>query len=587
MSEHIDALLREQLDDEQLALASVTDRNLLVLAPPGSGKTRALVNAAAHRIRNARALTGHEHARVLCLTFGTDAAREMRTRIERHPLSIPANRMWVGNYHALSAHLLRRYGHLIGWPRDAGLLPAPANETVLAEAIAVLGIKGLQASGAARAVQELKGRRAIDDSNDTLHRLRVRYDEILAERHLRDFDDLILHAHKLLSEQPTVRRILHDAYPFVFIDELQDTNLLQLDLLDHLAADSSRVFAVADDDQMIYGWRDAHPENIDYFVRRFAAEEQPLLGNYRCPPRIVEAANAIIVLNDRRRDVLMKSRVTNRLGEVVVIGASRSTEADAIVAEVERAVGDGVPLGEIAILAPHHFKFDNVVTAMDAAGIRFVHAGRSQLAANQIIKLLRLVLRAVAGGVVASSDVADEGFGEMGVPDELVAKIVAAASAAAQGPPRALLARVMEAFSLGRPSNPNIFEDELRLLGRMIRIAIDDGKPSTAPDLAELVLRDWDRFELAALRAEEAVKIMTSFTAKGTEYRVVVLPFLNAGIVPYERRNEAMDWQEARRVFYVAITRALDRVVLIYDAQKAKSVLLETVERHATHRAVV
>ena len=125
MADIEDPVLRGQLDDEQVALAAVTDPNLLVLAPPGSGKTRVLVNAAAHRVRHARDLVGYEHARVMCLTFGTDASREMRQRLERPPLSVPPTRMWVGNYHALSAHLLRRYGHLIGWPRDAGLLLLP------------------------------------------------------------------------------------------------------------------------------------------------------------------------------------------------------------------------------------------------------------------------------------------------------------------------------------------------------------------------------------------------------------------------------------------------------------------------------
>lgn len=576
-----DPILSGQLDDEQLEVASTTDRNVLVLAPPGSGKTRVLVNGAAHRIRNSEALVGYRHARVLCLTFGTDAAREMRSRLESHPLSVPRNRMWVGNYHGVSAHILRRYGHLIGWPRDAGVVPVPLNERVLAEAIEDLGIRGLKASGAAQAISTLKGRRDVVDADGRrLLELRQRYDQILRERWLRDFDDLILHAIELLRDHAWVRRILQDAYPFLFVDELQDANLLQLDLLQLLAGRRTRVFAVADDDQMIYGWRDAYPKNIDEFVDHFDADERPLTGNYRCPPRIVEAANRVIVLNERRRDVLMESRVEGILGDVVVLGADSVSEKDLVVDEVARSLDEGVPLGEIAILAPHHFKFDDVTAALHDAGFRFVHAGRSQLT-TPVIQLLKLALRAVAGGVIADVDV--EEFAPTGSSAAATKDAIASASTnSASGVPRGLLNRLLAEFELGSTSHPEREPDAVRILARMFRKAMDDGDPSSPAELAELLIRDWDRLERAALRAEEAIKVMTSFAAKGTEYQVVILPFLNDGIVPYARRGEAIDWQEARRLFYVALTRATRRVVLIYDADRPKSPLLEAVEGAAT-----
>lgn len=576
-----DPTLISQLDNEQLEIASTIDRNLLVLAPPGSGKTRVLVNAAAHRIRHSEDLVGYRHARVLCLTFGTDAAREMQLRLESRPLGVARNRMWVGNYHGVSALILRRYGHLIGWPRDAGVVPAPSNERLLAEAIEDLGIRGLKASGAAQAVSTLKGRRdVVDGAGGRLLELRQRYDEILRERRLRDFDDLILHAIELLRSHASVRRILQDAYPFLFVDELQDTNLLQLDLLQELAGSRTRVFAVADDDQMIYGWRDAYPENIDEFVDHFDADEQPLTGNYRCPPRIVEAANRVIVLNERRREVLMESRVEGLLGDVVVLAADSVSEKDLVVDEVTRSLAEGVPLGEIAVLAPHHFKFDDVTSALHHAGFRYVHAGRSQLTSH-LVQLLKLALRAVAGGVVAHADV--EEIAPAGSDATKLMDTIARASAnSTLGTPRGLLNRLLAEFQLGSISNPKREPDAVRILARMVRKAVDDGGPSSPAELAELLIRDWDRLERAALRAEEAIKVMTSFAAKGTEYQVVILPFLNDGIVPYARRGEAVDWQEARRLFYVALTRAMRRVVLIYDVHRPKSPLLEAVEGAAT-----
>lgn len=472
----------------------------------------------------------------------------------------------------------------MGWPRDAGVVPAPSNERVLAEAIEDLGIRGLRASGAAQAIRTLKGRReVVDNAAGRLLELRQRYDEILRERRLRDFDDLILHAIELLRSHASVRHILHDAYPFLFVDELQDTNLLQLDLLQLLAGRRTRVFAVADDDQMIYGWRDAYPENIDEFVHHFDADEQPLIGNYRCPPRIVEAANRVIVLNERRRDVLMESRVEDILGDVVVLKADSVSEEALVVDEV-RSLAGSVPLGEIAVLAPHRFKFDDVTAALDDSGFRYVHAGRSQLT-TPLFQLLKLALRAVAGGVIEHADVEEIAPAGSNVA-KLMDAIAIASAKGSSGTPRGLLNRLLAEFQLGSTSNPKREPDAVRILARMVRKAVDEGDPSSSAELAELVIRDWDRLERAALRAEEAIKVMTSFAAKGTEYQVVILPFLNEGIVPYARRGEDIDWQEARRLFYVALTRSMRHVVLIYDGNRPKSPLLEAVEGAATEHIV-
>lgn len=574
-----DLLLREQLDDEQLTLAARVDGNTLVLAPPGSGKTRVLVNAAAHRVRHARHLAGYDHARVMCLTFGTDAAIEIRRRLQARPLAVPSNRMWAGNYHSLSAYLLHRYGHLLGWARDAGVVPSPVNQTVISEAIADLGIEHMEAPVAARKISEMKGERTVH-TDRTLQSLRQRYDKLLAERNLRDFDDLIIHAHELLDRHPAVRKVIHDAYPFLFVDEIQDTSRLQLDLLSLLVGEGTRVFAVADDDQMIYGWRDAHPENIGEFVDRFRAEELSLVGNYRCPPNIVSVANEIIRLNQRRRDVYMESRADNFRGEVIMIAAQTGPEAEIVADEVERAIAQGIPIGEIAILAPHRFKFPEVVESIDSRDIRCVNAGGGEFRCLPFVQLLSLAFRCVAGGTIVAEDMSEITLTEL--PECNVEKVREAAEGASAGQPRALMNRLLGALGLGSVSRPDQDPSSVRLLARMARKAIDDENPRTSAELAEVLIRDWDRLERAALKSEDAVKVMTSFNAKGTEHEVVILPFLNDGVVPYAPRGSYIDWEEARRVFYVALTRSKRRVVLVYDAQKSKSVLLNTVTPYAT-----
>lgn len=579
-----DELLKSGLDEEQREAALRSDENVLLLAPPGSGKTRVLVHAAAHRVRHADALIGYP-ARVMCLTFGVDAAREMRARLEARPLAVPHHRMVVSNYHGLAARLLGRYGHLIGWPRDAAILPPPANQQLMEEAIRDLGIRNLTASNAANAVSHLKGRRSVGAGarSDSLEKLRERYDALMAKRNLRDFDDLILHTLQLLKERPSVQGILGDAYPFLFVDELQDTNLLQLDLLAQIAVEGVRVFAVADDDQMIYGWRDAYPENITEFIETFRAKEIPLTGNYRCPPQIVAAANAVIELNDRRRTELMESRVDDRVGELAVVTALQDSEPNAVAGEIARSIAAGVPAGRIAVLAPHRFKFPEIEEALTAAGIRHVQPGSGVLANEAVGRLIRLSLRRIGGGVITAEDTSLELAGTSF--EGRIEELSAAVDLAALGPPRGLLNRILNALDLGSTRSPASDPDLIRLLATMFRKAVDDDRPNTSADLAASVILNWDRLEAAALRAEEAVKVMTSYTAKGTEYEVVILPFMNDGLVPYVPRGQEIDWEEARRLFYVALTRAENRLVLTHDGNKPPSALLKVVEKFATEHS--
>ncbi len=580
-----DAVLESQLDAEQLTVA-VAEGNLLVLAPPGSGKTRVLVNAAAHRVRNGEAITGRRHTRAMCLTFGTDAASEMKQRLGRRPLSIPSQRLWVSNYHGVCALLLRRYGHLIGWPRSAGIAGTVETQGVLAEAISDLGIRNLNAGAVTTAISHLKGGRSSEPPSSRLQAIRARYDALLAERNMRDFDDLIAHACQLLASQERVRCILHDAYPFVFVDELQDTNVAQLELLGHLVGPATSVFGVADDDQMIYGWRDAHPENLHAFIEMFRATEQPLVGNYRCPPAIVAAANRIISENPDRRKQAMESRVTTRHGELIVMTASTVSEPDAIVAAIERSLSDGYELGDIAILAPHTFKFDDVADALESAGITHTRVGRGArtIADNPTIRLLAQCLRHLAGATLTPGELSGIGGSS---PEELINEIVQACSKVAAGAPRGVVNRLLREFDLGTTSYPKRSADEVKVLAAMARKAYDDQGPASVSQLAELVIRDWDRLERSALESTAAVKLMTSFAAKGTEFPVVILPYLNKGLVPYKRRNEDIDWPEARRLFYVALTRTEHRAVLIHDGDLDPSAFLEAVLVDATEAIVL
>lgn len=543
---------------------------MLVLAPPGSGKTRLLTNAAAHRLRSA----ADERFRICCLTFSVEASREMRKRLTDKALRVPAQRLWVGNFHQLGASLLSRWGHLIGWPRDAGMLIPPEQEEFIRQLLDDLEIRADYRS-VAPAISNLKGRREerSEIAAETLRAIWTAYAQGMAERHLRDFDDLIVHTLQLLREQPRARQILRDTYRYVFVDELQDTNQLQLDLIGELVGERCTVLGVADDDQMIYAWRDARPENVEEFEQRFGAELHVLRGNYRCPPAIVRAANAIISINTRKREELMVSMRTDIQGDVLLDGGTnRDGEAEVVAGYIIEELEHGTPAGEIVVMAPQRFWFKDMLPILAENDVECIVIGTQDLVSVPAVRALRGCLNAISGGTILADEIRNA---NRLAGDEFVSVTAArhAVDAARNVGPKMLLDTLIGALGLGSVKTPTRDDDGVRLLGRMAIQATSESEAATSAELARVLLIEWNRLEASALKAEQKVKIMTCYNAKGTEYEVVILPFMNDGMVPWERYG--VDWDEARRVFYVAVTRSKRRLILTRDTSRADSALLE------------
>ncbi|HYK94908.1 MAG TPA: ATP-dependent helicase [Candidatus Dormibacteraeota bacterium] len=567
-------ILERDLDNEQLAIAVKSpNHSLLVIAGPGSGKTRLLTHVAAYQVRRSHPATW----RVLCLTFTVEAAREMRTRLSSRALEVPQRRrIEVANFHQLGMTLLGHHGHHIGWPRDAQVLDALEAQELAKEVADELGLHAITGRAALDAISRLRNNRAPDPAAgpaESLIALRAAYERRLDDLRLRDFDDLILDSIRLLDERPDVAAIVRSTYRYLLVDELQDTSGWQLEFVGRLSNEGETpIFAVADNDQMIYAWRDARAENIVEWEERFQGERVNLLGNYRCPPRIVEAANALISHNPGvDREAEPYSRVDDRPGNIFVIQtAGGGEEAATVVSIVRERREAGVAPDKIAVLASVGFLLKPSVEALAAGGIRVIWVGEDPSAGSDFARALRAAL------VLATTPEQERARARL---QRLFADRLEVAE--------------LDAF-VAELSAHRTIDGVIRRLADVAGLELDDADVVRARQVVALAEREtgveppamvgrrialeWHRLSRQLQREAEAVKAMTTFVAKGLEFDTVVIPGFNQGLVPYVRSGMSLTQTvllEKRREVYVAVTRAESHLYLMVRRDRAPSRFLD------------
>ena len=293
------------LNENQIEAVQWNDGPLLVLAGPGSGKTRVLTYRIARLLND----SSGERFKILGVTFTNKAAAEMRTRLESL-LKMGKERALLTTFHSFAAEILRQHGHHIGLRPDFTILVEEADrEAVATEAIKSLGEEIADTiPNAANAlpvidkmmaecanVEELKKGLEGQPHAVFLTQLFEAYRAKLIQGNNLDFASLIGLAVQLLEERPAIARQFQRVYRFVCVDEFQDTNETQFRLLCALVSTANpNLFVVADDDQVIYQWNGANPKRLQELRERFSMETVQLPENYRCPPAVIELANNLI-----------------------------------------------------------------------------------------------------------------------------------------------------------------------------------------------------------------------------------------------------------------------------------------------------
>lgn len=590
--------------------------NLLVLAGAGSGKTRVLAHRVAWLIETSQT---SPHG-VLSVTFTNKAAAEMRGRIQGL-LRVPAASMWVGTFHGIAHRLLRYHAAEAGLPPGFQILDSEDQYRLIRRSIRASEIdeslcppREVQWFINARKDEGLRSRHldpAVDPHQKRLIRVYRSYEEHCTRAGLCDFAELLLRAHELWRERPDLLAHYRERFRFILVDEFQDTNAIQYAWLRQLAAERAALFIVGDDDQSIYGWRGARVGNMQSFQRDFpGARLLRLEQNYRSTATILKAANAVIANN------------TGRLGKELWTEGAEGAPLERFTAfneqeearycierilswrDAGRCLGEGAILYRVSAQSrvfeealrqeciPYRvyggFRFYERAEVKDVlAYLRLIACQDDDAAFERVINtpnrgiglrsLEALRARAREEGcslwratthLLASGEAAARASGAFRRFLELVEEL---AAGAATMPLAALMEAVIERTGLAahyRKEKTNGELDRLENLAELVNAAREftpDADAGLDPLSEFLALAALDAGESQADGGQDAVQLMTLHSAKGLEFPLVFLVGLEEGLFPHQRSvGTPAGLEEERRLCYVGITRAQERLILTH-----------------------
>jgi len=610
----------EVLNDVQSAAVKHTDGPVLIFAGAGSGKTRVLTHRIAYLLKELRIAPD----RILAVTFTNKAAGEMKSRLQAM-VGAPARDVWVGTFHAMCVRILRRDGRFIGIGSSFAVIDEADQRQLVREILDDLDYDERQLSASACLAEIDKAKNALlwpeqyvqtqtSFLGERIGNVYTEYQRRLGESNSLDFDDLIARTIDLLERDPDVRAKYQNKFQYILVDEYQDVNAAQYRLIALLAGRHGNITVVGDDDQSIYSWRGSDYRMILRFEEDFAgAKTFTLEENYRSTSRILDAAN-VLVANNRSR--APKKLFTSRAeGEPITLypAATERDEARYVVEKIKSSVRDGSAYRDFVVLYRTNAQSRVFEEALLTEGIpyrivggvgfyartevkdivaylRYIINPADALAFKRIVNVPRrgigqqtlaaLVTSANGARVSVGEAIFDPELLRSAVPKKLkelerFAELIATLRRRAEsGGVADLLVAVMEESGYVRELQSEDTHDaraRLENLQELIGVAreyeANDEEPSLAGFLANIALVS----DLDALEEDASyVTLMTLHSAKGLEFPNVFLTGLEEGVFPHSRTlTEPEELEEERRLAYVGITRAIDRLFLTYAARRA------------------
>ncbi len=626
--------LLNELNPAQRQAVEALDGPVLVLAGPGSGKTRVLTYRVAYLVREC----GINPYNIMAVTFTNKAAREMRSRLDKLIGARDLQQLTIGTFHAICARLLRREAKVIGFPSNFVIYDRADQLGLVKQALKELDLDEKMYRPAAIQGAISKAKRSLltpEEYNppsywhEVAGRTYGRYQQLLRANSALDFDDLLMYAVRLLYEHNQVLQRYQQRYVYVLVDEFQDTDSAQYQLVRLLTAKRGNLFAVGDEDQSIYGWRGADFRNVRRFRDDYPKVQVMLLEqNYRSTQNILEAARHVISHNTLRTEKRLWTTNDHGLPIAVYEAYDEQEEAEYIVSEIEKLVAAGhCRLRDCAIMYRTNAQSRVIEDAFVRHGLPYKLVGATRFYERREIKDALAYLRLIHNpyddvSLTRILNVPPRGIGNR-------TQRALAAWAARKSVPLYTALQLLkdgpgkreeptDAINLVSPfdtRSANVLLAFLTLLDQWIAARSD----SSVLELLDGVLADsgyddyvrdgtdegqdrWENIqELRTVAREysdlpadtalttfledvalvsdvdnlrdevDAATLLTLHMAKGLEFGGVFIAGLEEGVLPHSRSmGEPEEMEEERRLCYVGMTRAKERLYLVHTFRRTR-----------------
>jgi len=606
------------LNKEQAHAVKHRGGGLLVLAGAGTGKTRVIT----HRIGDI-VEEGTDPKRILAVTFTNKAAKEMRARLSK--MGIPEG-AWIGTFHATGLRMLRMHCDLVGYKKNFTIYDDSSQKALVRALLADVDTKGRKVTENLlhHFIQQMKGKdqgpKEVEHDESIVPRplqrivkeVFARYEEALLRSNAMDFADLLVNATRLLRNAAgTEAEWLLRRFKHVLVDEFQDTNAIQMEMVDLLST-NGEICVVGDDDQSIYGWRGANPDGMMDFNARPGVQLVKLEENYRCTAPILDCANAVIAHNGKR---LGKTLRANKDGDLVRVSLFSDDRAEA--KAVAQSIKD--PWGHHAVLYRTHAQSRPIEEALRLHGIPYTIVGglrfydRSEV--KDVLAYFRLAVNPQADmDLLRVANVPSRGMGpkKMGALKTFSArKNLCMFEALKESEDENSLALRKILLDLAKAKDASFtlldfYDSMMALTGykASLQKTINGSKSlvqrekaqqkldnvnELANDLSEYTLQYpgatvEDYLEHVALvssfdkESGPAVSLMTIHASKGLEFPHIHLVGFEENLLPHfnsikaaEESGKYQEIEEERRLTYVAITRAMDQLDITLARIRLKS----------------
>jgi len=595
---------------------------LLILAGPGSGKTRVITHRIAYLVKT----TGVSPRHIMAVTFTNKAAREMQERLYKL-LGTLAEQVWAGTFHAICARILRQDGKSLGLDTNFVIYDEEDQQSLVKQCLLDLDLDPRQYNPQKirNAISQAKSQQLTHDGlaakarspwDDVVCRVYERYQEQLGQSNAADFDDLLMKVVQLFEKHPGVLEKYRSRYLHLMVDEFQDTNVTQYKLVRLLGGKHRNVCVVGDPDQSIYSWRFADIRNILSFEKDFPdARVIVLEQNYRSTKNILGAASAIISANKKRKQKDLWTANIEGTPVFLVKTYNEQEEAQFVANEILKlSSSDGIKPGDCAVMYRTNAQSRAVEEAFMRYGLKYKLVGGTRFYQRREIKDTVAYLRVIQNPFDNISlsriiRIPGRGIGAKTLSDltnwsrENSLSLFAAVKAVNEGGGPGFGAKINTALGgFYRMLNDLIMEGQQLSLVKLMDTVLErsgyrdtirgeeDGEErweniqelrTVAADYDDLppgeglapflekvsLVADTDEIE----SREDTVTLITLHQAKGLEFPIVFIVGIEEGLLPHRRSMEegGDELEEERRLCYVGVTRAERNVYLMHTTRRA------------------